>query len=145
MEGGGVTAAPPTTEARQGPPSYEEGVGFEEHLRNLVMEIPGGIAGSILGVDGIGIASFSTDPDFQTTIADAELAGIMSAVKKAAESLSAGNLQESYLLTDHYGFVLKSVREQYLVSLILETTELNWGLTRLHINKIVPLIEKELF
>ena len=109
------------------------------------MEVPGGFAGSILGIDGIGIASFSTDPDFQTTIADAELAGIIVAVKHAAQSLSAGNLQESYLLTDHYGFVLKSVRDQYLVSLILEAGELNWGLTRLHINKIVPLIEKELF
>lgn len=145
--GGGVVTPTPTTEARQEPlyAEGEEGVGFEEYLRNLVMEIPGGIAGSILGVDGIGIASFSTDPDFQTTIADAELAGIMVAVRKAAQSLSAGSPQEAYFASDQLGFVLRSIRDQYFVSLILEARELNWGLTRLHINKIVPLIEKELF
>jgi long-chain acyl-CoA synthetase len=143
LEGGGMPQ-PPTMEAHP-EPSYEEGAGFEEYLRRLVMDIPGGIAGSIAGFDGIGISSFSTDPDFQTTIADAELAGIMTAVKKAAQSLSAGNPQEAFFVSDQYGFVLRSIRDQYFVSLVLEAQELNWGLTRLHINKIVPLIEKELF
>lgn len=142
--GGGMMESPPTAEAHQ-ERAYKEGVGFEEHLRSLVMDVPGGIAGSILAVDGIGIASFTTDPDFQTTIADAELAGIMVAVRKATQSLSAGKPQEAYFASDQFGFVLKSIRDQYFVSLILETRELNWGLTRLHINKIVPLIEKELF
>ena len=141
--GGGDMAAPPPTAPPQ-PPSGA-GFGFEEHLRNLVMEIPGSIAGSVIGFDGIGLASFTTDPDFQTTIADAELAGIIGAVKKAAQSLSAGNPQESYLMTDRYGFILKSIRNQFLLSLIIEAKELNWGLIRLQMNKIVPLIEQELF
>ncbi len=146
----GTMPSPPTTESQQ-EPSYEEGeereegIGFEEYLRRLVMEVPGGMAGSIAGFDGIGIASFSTDPDFQTTIAIAELAGIMGSVKKASQGLSAGNPQEAYFISDRYGFVLKSIRNQYFVFLILEAKELNLGLTRLHINKIVPLIEEELF
>lgn len=140
--GGGDVAAPPPAAPSLSP---EAGVGFEEHLRNLVMEIPGSIAGSIIGFDGIGLASFSTDPDFQTTVADAELAAIIGAVKKAAQSLSAGNPQESYLMTDRYGFILKSIRNQFLLSLVIEARELNWGLTRLQMNKIVPLIEQELF
>jgi len=141
------TATVPTAEVRQTPAYVEKGekVAFEEHLRRLVMDIPGGIAGSIAALDGIGIASFSTDPDFQTTLAVAEFAGIMGSVKKASQSLVAGNPQESYLITDRYGFILKSIRDQYFVSLIVEARELNWGLTRLHINKIVPLIEQELF
>lgn len=123
----------------------EGGGGFEAHLRNLVMETPGGIAGSVLDFDGMGIASFTTDPDFPLTIADAELASIVTAVKKAAQSLSAGAPNESFLTTERYGFILKAVQNQYLISLIVDVKELNWGLTRLNINKLVPLIEQELF
>jgi long-chain acyl-CoA synthetase len=147
LEGGGAMEPPPTMQV---PPSHREKaegeeVEFDEYLRRLVMEVPGGIAGSIVGFDGIEVASFSTDPDFQTIIADAELAGIMSSLKKAAHSLSAGKPQESYFMTERYGFFLKAIRDQYFVSLIFETKELNLGLTRLHISKIIPLIEEELF
>jgi long-chain acyl-CoA synthetase len=127
--------------------TYDEGepVDFDEYLRQLVMDIPGGIAGSIAGYDGIGIAAFSTDPDFPTTIADAELASIMGAMKKAADNLSGGEPHEAYFLTERLGFVVKSIRSQYFVTLVLEVSELNWGLTRLNLNKITPLIERELF
>ncbi len=122
-----------------------EAAGFEEHLRNLVMDIPGGIAGSIIGYDGIGITSFSTDPDFPTTLADAELAGIMGSLRKGAESLSAGDVQEVYFLTERYGIVTRSIQAQYIVVLVTDAHDLNWGLTRVQLNKIVPLIEQELF
>jgi predicted regulator of Ras-like GTPase activity (Roadblock/LC7/MglB family) len=144
METGGVgmPSAPPQPQA----PSYEgEPVGFDEALRNLVMEIAGGIAGSIAGIDGIGIASFSTDPDFPTTIADAELASVIGTMRKTAQSLSAGTPKEAFFVVDRYGFVVKMIRDQYLVTLVVEASELNWGLIRLHLNKIVPQIERELF
>ncbi len=146
MESGGETPPQPSQTA---PPEqtdqYDtEPVGFEELLRQLVMDTPGGIAGSIAGLDGIGIASFSSDPDFATAVADAELAAIMGTVKKAAESLMAGNPKEAYFVADRYGFVLKLVGAQYLVMLVVEASELNWGLTRLHLNKLTPLIEREL-
>lgn len=141
MEATGAAPAP-AAEQPTAPPA--EGA-FEEHLRQLVMEIPGGLAGSVVGLDGIGIASFSTDPDFPMIVSDAELAGIIGAVKKAANSLEAGVPQESYFTTDRFGFVIRTIRDQYFVSLILEAKELNWGLTRLHINKIIPFLEQELF
>ena len=109
------------------------------------MDIPGGIAGSIIGYDGIGITSFSTDPDFPTTLADAELAGIMGSLRKGAESLSAGDVQEVYFLTERYGIVTRSIQAQYIVVLVTDAHDLNWGLTRVQLNKIVPLIEQELF
>jgi predicted regulator of Ras-like GTPase activity (Roadblock/LC7/MglB family) len=143
MEGGGGMA-PPAPKAPRPTPSGE-GVGFEEHLRDLVMEVPGGIAGSIADIDGIGIASFTTDPDFPMQIADAEIASILNAFRKAAQSLQSGSPQEAFLVTDRFGVALKSVQNQYMISLIIEANELNWGLTRVQINKIVPLIEQELF
>ncbi len=142
--GGGMGAASP---APEDVPDYTpgDGVGFEEHLRNLVMEVPGGIVGSISGYDGIGIASFSNDPDFEMVIADAEMASVMGAIKKAAESLQAGNPMEAYFLSGRFGFIIKAIGPQYFVTIILEASELNWGLTRLQVNKIVPFIERELF
>ncbi|PID57854.1 hypothetical protein CSB45_06445 [candidate division KSB3 bacterium] len=139
MEMGSV----PSVNAPENKPGDE--ADFEGHLRNLVMEVPGGIAGSISGYDGIGIASFSSDPDFEIVIADAEMASVMGAIKKAAQSLHADNPLEAYFLSGRYGFIIKAVGAQYLVTIILEASELNWGLTRLQLNKIIPFIERELY
>ncbi len=146
MEGAaGARPSVPSTVAPQELTSPDGGaVALDEFLRRLVMEIPGGLAGSIAGMDGIGIVSFSNDPDFPTPVADAELAAVMGTIGKAAESLSAGNPKEAYFVADRYGFVIKQV-SQYLIMLVVEATELNWGLTRLHLNKLVPFVEKELF
>ncbi len=144
MEGdSGMPSTPPPATAPHD--EYDgEPVAFDDLLRQLVMDTPGGIAGSIAGFDGIGIASFTTDPDFATVVADAEVAAIMGTVRKAAASLSAGSPKEAYFIAERYGFVLKLVGAQYLVMLVVEASELNWGLTRLHLNKLTPLIEKEL-
>jgi predicted regulator of Ras-like GTPase activity (Roadblock/LC7/MglB family) len=147
MEAEAMGPSPSPVVQQEPEPSYpdEEAVSFNEHLRDLVMEIPGGIAGSIAAYDGIGIASFSTDPDFQMTIAEAEFASIMGAMRKAATSLFSGEPQEAYFVAEKLGFVVKTIRSQYFVTLVVEASELNWGLTRLHLKKIIPLIEKELF
>ena len=150
LEGGGMPTPQPQ---RQQPPREPqvytsptgEPLSFDEHLRLLVMEIPGGIAGSIAGVDGIGITSFTNDPDFPLTIAEAEIAAIVGAVKKGAAGIHAGEPHELYFVTDRYGFLVKSIRGQYIVILVLDANELNWGLMRLQINKIIPRIEQELF
>ncbi len=145
MEGAGARPSVPSTVAPQELTGPDGGaVALDEFLRRLVMEIPGGLAGSIAGMDGIGIVSFSNDPDFPTSVADAELAAVMGTIGKATESLSAGNPKEAYFVADRYGFVIKQV-SQYLIMLVVEATELNWGLTRLHLNKLVPFVEKELF
>ncbi|MDY0095200.1 MAG: long-chain-fatty-acid--CoA ligase [Candidatus Vecturithrix sp.] len=136
-------AAPPRPKVV--PSETSSAGGFDDRLRELVMEIPGGIAGSIAGVDGIGIASFTTDPDFPTILADAELAAVTGAFNKAAQSLSAGSPREAYLIADKYGCVVRLIRDEYLVTLIVEAKELNWGLVRLNLNKVVPQIEAELF
>ncbi len=150
LEGGGMPTPQPQ---RQQPPREPqvytsptgEPLSFDEHLRLLVMEIPGGIAGSIAGVDGIGITSFTSDPDFPLTVAEAEIAAIVGAVKKGATGIHAGEPHELYFVTDRYGFLVKTIRGQYIVILVLDANELNWGLMRLQINKIIPRIEQELF
>ena len=127
-------------------PSYpqEETVSFDDLLRRLVMDIPGGIAGTITQLDGIGIASFSTDPDFSTVVADAEFSAVMNSINKAASSLSLGNMREQYFVTEEYGFVLKPIGS-FLLILIVDANDLNWGLIQLHFEELVPLIEKKLF
>ncbi|PIE34814.1 hypothetical protein CSA56_06670 [candidate division KSB3 bacterium] len=147
LEGGGGAepSAPAIASERGAAYVPADGDSFEEHLRNLVMEIPGGIAASIAGYDGIGITSFSTDSDFPMVLADAEISSIMGMIRKGAESLSAGEPHEAYFTSDRYGFIIQSIRLQYFVVLVVDAAELNWGLTRIQMNKIVPYIEQELF
>jgi predicted regulator of Ras-like GTPase activity (Roadblock/LC7/MglB family) len=148
LEGGGGAEPVSAQEAASVPDTTyapADGDSFEEHLRNLVMEIPGGIAASIAGYDGIGITSFSTDSDFPVVLADAEISSILGMIRKASESLSAGEPQEAYFMSGRYGFVIQSIRSQYFVVLVVDAADLNWGLTRVQVNKIVPFIEQELF
>ncbi len=55
-------------------------------------------------------------------------AAVTGAFNKAAQSLSAGSPREAYLIADKYGCVVRLIRDEYLVTLIVEAKELNWGL-----------------
>ncbi len=119
-------------------------VEFDEFLKRLVTEISGGIAGSIAGLDGVGVASFSTDPDFPTIIADAELAAVMNSGRGVAETLSAGHPKEIGVVAERYGFLIRRVG-QYIVTLATGTDNVNWEAAHSHFNELVPLIAQELF
>ncbi len=118
-------------------------VEFDTLLERLVTEIPGGVAGSLSGMDGIGIASFSTNPEFPTTIADAELAAVMNASQGITDTLDAGKPKEACFVADRYGFITRQLG-QYIMTLVTEADTVDWGLIPSHFEKFVPLIAKDL-
>lgn len=121
------------------------GFSYEEKLKYMVTITPGGIAAGVTGEDGIGIASFNTNPDFDLTVADAELAAMVSLAKKASASLVVGKPQELIFMTEQAAIIIRLIGDRYFLSFIIDAKELNLGLSRLQMNKIVPLLEKELY
>lgn len=119
-------------------------VEFDKLLERLVTEIPGGVAGIIAGLDGIGISSFSTNPDFPTIVADAELAAVMNASRGIADTLDAGNPKEACFVADRYGFITRQLG-QYIVTLVADTEAVDWETIPSHFAKFVPLIANGLF
>jgi len=121
------------------------GFSYEEKLKYMVTTTPGGIAAGVTGEDGIGIASFNTNPDFDPTVADAELATMVSLAKKTATSLGAGKPQELIFMMEQVTIIIRLIGDRYFLALTGEAKELNLGLARLQMNKIIPLLEKELY
>jgi long-chain acyl-CoA synthetase len=121
------------------------GFSYEEKLKFMVTATPGGIAAAITGEDGIGIASFNTNPDFDLTIADAELATMVSLAKKAATSLEVGKPHELIFMTEQAAIIIRLIGDRYFLAFIIDAKELNLGLSRIQMNKIIPLFEKELY
>lgn len=69
---------------------------FHEHLKRLVSETEGGVAGLLMGFDGIAVDSFSAaGGGVDITTVGMEFSFILIQVRKAAEILEVGSVQES--------------------------------------------------
>jgi long-chain acyl-CoA synthetase len=121
------------------------GFSYEEKLKYLVTTTPGGIAAGVTGEDGIGIASFNTNPDFDLAVADAELASMVSLAKKTSDSLGIGKPQELIFMMEQATIIIRLIGDKYFLAFTAETKELNLGLARVQMNKVIPLFEKELY
>ncbi len=121
------------------------GFSYEEKLKYLVTTTPGGMAAGVTGEDGIGIASFNTNPDFDLAVADAELASMVSLAKKTSDSLGIGKPQELIFMMEQATIIIRLIGDKYFLAFTAETKELNLGLARVQMNKVIPLFEKELY
>ncbi len=111
------------------------GTSYERGLKELVESIPGALAASLTGLDGIGIASYQpkdlgsnqADP----SLADAEFATMLTSVSRAAKNLEAGEVDELILATDRATYLLKLVGPDFFLALALAPGRSNLGLARL--------------
>ena len=68
---------------------------FQENLKRLVQSTEGGVAGLLMGFDGIAVDSFTVqDAGVDITTVGMEFSFILTQVRKAAEILEVGGVQE---------------------------------------------------
>ena len=78
---------------------------LDDLLKEMADEIPGLVAAAIVGMDGLGLAHFTTDPNFDVEIADAQFAVVMQVVNKTAAQLGS-DVVEDNLVTTNNAFML---------------------------------------
>ena len=93
---------------------------FRENIKKLIDKLDGGIAGVLMGFDGIAVDSYAKAgfgdslPDIQTL--SAEFAHLVSQARRTVQSLDAGALAEVTIRTDTVTLVVTVLTPEYFLA-----------------------------
>jgi predicted regulator of Ras-like GTPase activity (Roadblock/LC7/MglB family) len=117
---------------------------FQESLKRLVKETEGGVAGLLMGFDGIAVDSYSTDgAGVDITTIGMEFSFILTQVRKAAEILEVGGVQEICIKAATLTILIRVVTNEYFVALAIKP-EGNLGKGRYLLRIVSPKLSTEL-
>jgi predicted regulator of Ras-like GTPase activity (Roadblock/LC7/MglB family) len=117
---------------------------FQEHLKRLVESTEGGVAGLLMGFDGIAVDSY-TQPGMgvDITTVGMEFSFILTQVRKAAEILEVGGVQEIAIRSEKLTILIRVVSTDYFIALAI-SPEGNLGKGRYLMRVVAPKLQTEL-
>ncbi len=122
---------------------------FRESLQHMVDRLAGGVAGILMGFDGISVDSYTKAGDdegqdgFDIQTAGMELAHAVGQVRKAAAQLDVGQLHELTLKADKLVVLVFLLNDEYFIACALKP-ESNFGKARYLMRLLAPQIRAEL-
>lgn len=103
---------------------------FNDTLRKVVDNVDGGIAAVIMGLDGIPVETYvRQDGRVDVTTVGMEFSFILSQIRKAAESLQVGGLEELTVRANRLLLVCRMLTPNYFVGVAI-APEGNFGKCR---------------
>jgi predicted regulator of Ras-like GTPase activity (Roadblock/LC7/MglB family) len=117
---------------------------FKEPLQKIVDNVEGGIAGLVMGFDGISVESYTREGhkiDINTV--GMEFSFILTQVKKAAEILDVGGITEVAIRAEKLTIVIRALNADYFLALAL-APEGNFGKGRYLMRVVAPKLQAEL-
>jgi len=100
---------------------------FKNALEKIVSSCSGAVGAVLMGYDGIAIDQY-VDPelDLDLNLVAIEYSNVTKEIKKAAEVLGTGALQEVAIKTERYYVVLYALTEEYFIALTINRSG-NYG------------------
>jgi predicted regulator of Ras-like GTPase activity (Roadblock/LC7/MglB family) len=93
---------------------------FTEILQRIVEECGGGIGAVLMGYDGIAIEQyFSSGEQLDLQMIAIEYANVLREIRKTAEILSLGAMEEVSIKTDRYHLVVRIITADYFVAMTI--------------------------
>ena len=117
---------------------------FQENLKRLVADTEGGMAGLLMGFDGIAVDAFTVSGagvDIQTV--GMEFSFILTQVRKAAEILEVGGVQEIAIRCASLTILIRVVSTDYFIALAIRPDG-NFGKGRYLLRVVAPKMQAEL-
>lgn len=120
---------------------------FREHIQKMIERLDGGIAGVLMGFDGISVDSYARAgygdslPDVQTLAM--EFAHLVSQARRTVQSLDAGALQEVTIRTDAITLVVHVLTKEYFLACALLPAA-NIGKARFLLRVTAPHLQADL-
>jgi predicted regulator of Ras-like GTPase activity (Roadblock/LC7/MglB family) len=124
---------------------------FHESLQRIVDNVEGGLAGILMGFDGIAVDSYNRadevpadaaiDIDIDTV--GMEFSFILGQVRKAAEALDVGNVQEVAIRADRLSVLIRVLNADYFLALAIREGG-NYGKGRYLLRVVAPKLQAEL-
>lgn len=118
---------------------------FREQLERIVERVEGGRAALLMGFDGIAVESYARqdagEPDVQTV--GMEFSFIFGQIRKAAEILEIGGVQEVTIQAESMVVVIRQLTEDYFAAVVLDPDG-NFGKARFYLRIAAPKILEDL-
>ena len=127
---------------------------FRDSLQKLVERVEGGVAGILMGFDGISVEAYTRPhetiggtigggpgSDIQTV--GMELAHVIGQVRRAAELLEVGRLSEVTVRADKMVVLVRALNDEYFLAFALRPAG-NFGKARYVLRLLAPKIQAEL-
>jgi predicted regulator of Ras-like GTPase activity (Roadblock/LC7/MglB family) len=117
---------------------------FKEPLQKIVDNVEGGIAGLVMGFDGIAVESYTREGhkmDINTV--GMEFSFILSQLRKAADILDVGGVTEISIKAEKLTIVVRVLNSDYFLALALGP-EGNFGKGRYLMRVVAPRLQAEL-
>src|SRR5215472_13291120 len=114
---------------------------FQENLKRMVAETEGGVAGLLMGFDGISVDAFTAanaGVDIQTV--GMEFSFILTQVRKAAEILEVGGVQEIAIRCAQLTILIRVVSQDYFIALAIRPDG-NFGKGRYLLRVVAPQMQ----
>ena len=116
---------------------------FKESLQKIVDNVEGGIAGIVMGFDGIAVDSYTRDNKVDINTVGMEFSFILTQVRKAAEVLDVGGVHEVAIKAEKLTMVIRLLNNEYFLALALGP-EGNFGKGRYLLRVVAPKLQSEL-
>lgn len=111
---------------------------FGKVLENIVEGTGGGVGAVLMGYDGIAIDQFYKPCEgVDLPLIAVEYANVLKEVKKTAEILQTGVMEEVSIKTERFHVVIRTLTDEYFIALTLEK-EGNFGKGRYLLMKETP-------
>lgn len=98
--------------------------GFEGHLQNIVDAMPGALAATLMGVDGLAVATVEREAlehedglDVSSLLV--EFSSVLAQVQRTGEIFAAGPVEEFTVRSERLVTVLRPVSAEYFVALAM--------------------------
>jgi len=117
-------------------------VPFRDVLEGIRDRVDGTLAVSVIGLDGISVASIN-DGNVPLEAMGAEFGGFIKSVAQSKRELNTGEVLQFSLVTEKYIVMIFAVTQEYYVLLVTKP-EGNYGRARFELARAKQLLHKEL-
>ena len=118
---------------------------FKEALKTMVDGTEGGVAGLLMGFDGIAVDSYTREDgsEFDISTVGMEFSVILTQIKKSAEILGAGTTQEIAIKAEKLTTIIYAINAEYFLALALQPDG-NFGKGRYLLRTTAPVLRRDL-
>lgn len=120
---------------------------LSEPLEKLCRSVPGAVAATIMGVDGLPVDTHTASEDGTGEMDLASLlveySSLLSQVQRSAQMFAAGGLEELSIKAEHLTTIIRPINDEYFLAIAL-APHANFGKGRYHLRLIAPTLVGEL-
>ena len=117
---------------------------FRNHLDRLLQAVPGSVAASIMGADGIPIDVVQAEPEpDEPTSLFVEYGTLIEQFRSTAQMFAAGDLEELAAKSERFTCVMRPINGDFYLALILHPSA-SVGRGRFHLRILAPSLHPDL-